>query len=62
MNAKEIVKKLMKNGFYKKSQNGTSHLKMTNGTLFTVIPMHGKDDFGIGLIKAIEQQTQVKLR
>ncbi len=32
MNSKEVVKKLIKNGFYKKSQKGTSHYEFKRGS------------------------------
>ncbi len=60
MNAKEIIKKLEQNGFYKKSQSG-SHIKMTNDVVTLVVPFHGKKDIGIGLVKAIEKQSGISL-
>jgi len=61
MNSKEIIKILKQNGFYEKSQNG-SHLKLTNGEKILTVPVHGSKDVGIGLVKAIEKQSGVKLR
>lgn len=60
MNAKEILKKLMEAGFYQKSQNG-SHIKMTNDTITTIVPNHGKKDVKLGTVKSIEKHTGVKL-
>lgn len=60
MNAKEIIKKLLEAGYYKKSQSG-SHVKMTNGEKTTVVPDHGKKDIKIGTVKSIEKHTGVKL-
>lgn len=61
MTAKEMVKLLKKNGFVKKSQNGTSHLKMyrakTNTTI--IVPQHAKE-LGKGLEKAILKQAGLK--
>ncbi|MDP2893369.1 MAG: type II toxin-antitoxin system HicA family toxin [Sulfurimonas sp.] len=60
MNAKEIIKKLLEAGYYKKSQSG-SHVKMTDGEKTTVVPDHGKKDIKIGTVKSIEKHTGVKL-
>ena len=60
MNAKEILKRLIEAGYYKKSQSG-SHIKMTNGTKITIVPNHGKKDIKIGTVKSIEKHTGIKL-
>ncbi|MCK5883881.1 MAG: type II toxin-antitoxin system HicA family toxin [Bacteriovoracaceae bacterium] len=58
--AKDIIKKLLKDGFYEISQRG-SHRKFKKGKLGTIVPDHGSRDLGTGLIKKIEKQTGVKL-
>ena len=60
MNAKEIIKKLEKAGFYKKSQKG-SHIKMTNNEKNVTVPHHGAKDLKIGTVKSIEKQSGVDL-
>lgn len=61
MNAKEIIKKLLAEGFTIKHQTG-SHIQMTNGVRHTTVPDHGKKDIGIGLLKSIERQSGIKLK
>ncbi|MBN2896957.1 MAG: type II toxin-antitoxin system HicA family toxin [Campylobacterales bacterium] len=61
MNAKELIKQLEAHGYYRKSQSG-SHIKMINGNKTLTVPDYGKKDIGIGLLKAIEHQSGVKLR
>ncbi len=60
MNAKEILKILKQNGFYKLRQKG-SHIRLTDGFKFATVPSHGKKDIKIGTIKNIEKDTGVKL-
>lgn len=58
--AKEMVKLLKKHGFTKKSQNGTSHMKLyresTNTTI--IVPQHAKE-LGKGLERAILKQAGI---
>jgi len=61
MTSREVVKILKKNDFEEVSQNG-SHLKLSNGELITIVPIHGAKDLPIGTIKNIEKQSGVKLR
>lgn len=62
MNAKEIIKKLKRNNWQVVRVRGSHHL-LSNGLKTTVaVPVHGKKDIGIGLLKAIEKQTGVKLK
>ncbi len=60
MNSKEIIKVLLKNGFMKKSQNG-SHQKLTKDERTVIVPIHGKDEIPKGTLKSIEKQSGVKL-
>ena len=61
MTGKEIIKKLMVAGWVHASTRG-SHYKMEKKDQRSVpVPVHGKKDLGIGLIKKIEKQTGVRL-
>ena len=61
MNGKEVMATLKKHGWKHTSTRG-SHYKMEKEGLRAVpIPIHGTKDLGIGLLKAIEKQTGVKL-
>ncbi len=61
MNGKEAIAMLKKHGWKHTSTRG-SHYKMEKEGLRAVpIPVHGTKDLGIGLLKAIEKQTSVKL-
>ncbi|WP_338028735.1 type II toxin-antitoxin system HicA family toxin [Fructilactobacillus carniphilus] len=56
-----MVKLLEQHGFIKKSQNGTSHLKMYNpiSNVTVIIPQHAKE-LGKGLENAILKQSGIK--
>ncbi len=60
MNGKQVLKILSENGWHILRING-SHHRLGKGKLKTSVPVHGKRDLGVGLIKAIEKQTGVKL-
>ncbi len=60
MNGKEIIKILRANGWETVRVRGSHHL-LSNGEKSVPVPVHGKKDIGIGLLKAIEKQTGVKL-
>ena len=60
MNGKQVLKILNENGWQVLRING-SHHRLGKGYLKTSVPVHGKRDLGVGLIKAIEKQTGVKL-
>ncbi|RLA75332.1 MAG: hypothetical protein DRG30_04630 [Epsilonproteobacteria bacterium] len=60
MNAKEIIRLLQQNGFKQLRQKG-SHIRLTNGTKYTTVAVHGKSDIPIGTVKKIEKDTGVKL-
>lgn len=61
MNGKEVVALLKRNGWEHTSTRG-SHYKMEkDGYRSVPVPVHGSKDLGIGLLKAIEKQTSVKL-
>ena len=58
MRARELIRILEKNGWYRVSQNG-SHLKMKNGIHTEIIPIHSKD-IPIGTVKEILKRTGLK--
>ncbi len=61
MNGREIIKRLKAEGWQVVRTRGSHHLLARGGKTIPV-PVHGKKDIGIGLLKAIEKQTGVKLR
>ena len=61
MNGKEIIKILKTKGWVVTRIRGSHHV-LKKGTVKVPVPVHGKKDIGIGLLKKIEQQTGVKLR
>lgn len=60
MNGKKVIKILEAQGWKVVRVNG-SHFRLKKGTLCTTVPIHGHRDLGIGLLRAIEKQTGVKL-
>lgn len=61
MNGKEIIKLLQSVGWKHTSTRG-SHCKMEKtGYRSVPVPVHSQKNLGVGLIKAIEKQTGVKL-
>jgi predicted RNA binding protein YcfA (HicA-like mRNA interferase family) len=61
MNGKQIIKTLEAHGWTLDRIEGSHHVMM-NGPRAVPVPVHGANDLGIGLIKAIEKQTGVKLK
>ncbi|MCW5201416.1 type II toxin-antitoxin system HicA family toxin [Desulfobulbus sp. US1] len=61
MNGREIIKLLKQANWQIVRVRGSHHL-LSNGVKTISVPVHGKKDIGIGLLKAIEKQTGVKLR
>ncbi len=59
MDSKEVLKRLMAEGFVKKSQNG-SHIKLVNNDKTVIVPTHGKKDIPTGTLKNIEKQSGIK--
>ena len=60
ISGKKAIKMLRKAGWEIVSQSG-SHVKLKNGKLLTIIPVHGNKDLPRGTLKSIEKQTGVKL-
>ncbi|WP_457551450.1 type II toxin-antitoxin system HicA family toxin [Desulfobacula sp.] len=56
MNGKEIIKILGQNNWQIVRVRGSHGLKTIS------VPVHGKKKIGIGLLRAIEKQTGVKLK
>lgn len=57
---KSIVRLLKKQGWAVVSQKG-SHVKLEKDGKTTVVPVHGNQDLGKGLVRAIEKQTGEKI-
>ena len=61
MNGKEIIKILKLVNWQVVRVRGSHHL-LSNGIKTVSVPVHGKKDIGVGLLRAIEKQTGVKLK
>ena len=61
MNGKEIIKILGQNNWQIVRVRGSHHL-LSNGLKTVSVPVHGKKKIGVGLLRAIEKQTGVKLK
>lgn len=62
MNGKQIIARLKKEGWTLIKIEGSHHIMKNDGLNKKVpVPVHGSKDVQIGLIKAIEKQTGVKL-
>src|SRR5580693_3206915 len=57
----EVVKALMRAGWQVVRIRGSHHLR-EKGDRVVAVPVHARRDLGIGLLRAIEKQTGVKLR
>lgn len=61
MNGKEVIELLKNEGWCHTSTRG-SHCKMEKeGYRSLPVPVHSNRDLGVGLLKAIEKQSGVKL-
>ena len=60
MSGKDVIRTLQKKGWRVLRQKG-SHVRLTDGQLYTTVPVHGNKDLPVGTLKAIEKQTGVKL-
>jgi len=61
MNGKEIIK-ILKQGNWQIVRVRGSHHLLSNGIKTVSVPVHGKKNTGVGLLRAIEKQTGVKLK
>ena len=59
MDSKEVLKRLMAQGFVKKYQKG-SHIKLEKDNKTVIVPVHGKKDIPTGTLKNIEKQSGIK--
>jgi predicted RNA binding protein YcfA (HicA-like mRNA interferase family) len=63
MNGKQIIAAFKKDEWTLARVEGSHHIMEKDGMPRGVpVPVHGSKDMGIGLLKAIEKQTGVKLR
>lgn len=63
MNGKQVIAKLKSEGWQLVRVQGSHHIMEKPGALRSVpVPVHANRDLGLGLIKAIENQTGVKLK
>ena len=63
MTGREVIRALLRRGWRVVRIRGSHHLLEKAGQQAGVtVPVHGKKDLGIGLVKAIEKQTGEKLR
>ena len=62
LSGKQLLKLLQKNGFVSVRQKG-SHMFVEdkNGELTTVIPLHGNEDLGKGLLKSILNDLEISV-
>lgn len=62
ISGKKLLKLLYKNGFRLVRQKG-SHVFIENdsGNLMTVIPVHGNEDLGRGLLKSILNDLELSI-
>jgi predicted RNA binding protein YcfA (HicA-like mRNA interferase family) len=61
VNGKEVIELLKQHGWQIVRVRGSHHL-LSDGVRTIPVPVHGKQDIGTGLLKAIEKQTGVKLK
>ena len=63
MNGREVINLLKDAGWHHSSTRGSHHKMEKEGcrSVPIPIPVHGSKELGIGLLKAIEKQTGVKL-
>jgi predicted RNA binding protein YcfA (HicA-like mRNA interferase family) len=63
MTGKQIIARLKTEGWALVRIEGSHHIMAKAGMPRAVpVPVHGSRDIGVGLIKAIEKQTGVKLK
>jgi len=63
MNGKQVIAQLKQDGWTLIRITGSHHIMRKEGVLRDVpVPVHGSKELGIGIIKAIEKQSGVKLR
>ncbi len=61
VNAKELVKVLEKKGFRFSRQSGSHAVYINDEGLRTTVPIHGKKELGIGLLRQIMKDTGLSI-
>ncbi len=61
LNAKQLIKILEGKGFRFSRQNGSHAIYINDESQRTTIPIHGKKELGIGLLKQIMKDTGLTL-
>ncbi|GAB4038185.1 type II toxin-antitoxin system HicA family toxin [Spirosoma jeollabukense] len=61
MNAKQLIKVLEQKGFSFSRQSGSHAIYINDEGLRTTIPIHGKKELGIGLLKQIMKDTGLSI-
>jgi predicted RNA binding protein YcfA (HicA-like mRNA interferase family) len=61
MHGREVIRILKANGWELLRVEG-SHHRMGKGSVRVTVTVHGTRDLGVGLLKAIEKQTGVRLK
>lgn len=62
LSGKRLLKILLKNGFVFVRQKGShAFIESENGELTTIIPLHGNEDLGKGVLKAILNDLEISV-
>jgi predicted RNA binding protein YcfA (HicA-like mRNA interferase family) len=61
VHGKDVIRILKAHGWQVLRVEG-SHYRLGRGSRRTTVPVHAARDLGLGLIRAIERQTGVKLK
>ena len=56
ISGRELIRRLQQLGWTIKSQRG-SHVKLVKAEKMVIVPVHGNQDLGKGLLKKIEKQA-----
>lgn len=60
ISGKKLLKILKKNGFYEVRQKGShAFVADKNNEISTIIPLHGNEDLGKGLLRSILEDLQI---
>lgn len=57
LSAKQLVKILESKGFYFSRQSGSHAIYINDAGLRTTVPIHGKKELGVGLLRQIMKDT-----
>ena len=61
LNAKQLIKALIKIGFIFERQSGSHAIYIKDNSIRVTIPIHGKKDLGKGLLKQILTDAQLSV-